>query len=327
MKERKEHIGQLLILIMLTIVGVGIANVGVGIANNGANSQYEELGSMSGIVWHDINENNVQDNGEPGLPGFNISAVCNPGTGMECEYGATTYINGVYEIHGIPYGEYIVREDITPEQQAEGWIQTYPKKGSYHVTIPDVSGNIYIKDIDFGNNLIPVPANCHCTKIDVDIEKNKGKYKITGSVAKNGTDPEKTIDIELDINWVIKMLCEGNRGLCSAKITPTISSNLAFSNSGASQTSQTNTPAKIQCDGKCDTPVHGTYTTINANTKSVITVHKSGSGDVNGETIVGTITMTLNSDCPINKNTVTIGVSANIGGGKNPVNIRWVKIK
>lgn len=174
--------------------------------------------------------------------------------------------------------------------------------------------------------------DCHCIKIDIqpNINKAKGEYtNITGYAALNSTDSDKkTVDVNIDIEWIIKMWCAGMPGQCQATIVPTVQANWNVGHYDGSQNSQTVTPATINCQGKCDTPVHTTETQSKANTNYKFTITKQGGGQATNDRVSGTLTITLADSsippCPIVDNTVTIYFSANMknGNGDGKIKVR-----
>ncbi|KAA3647210.1 MAG: hypothetical protein DWQ07_06835 [Chloroflexi bacterium] len=70
-------------------------------------------GTISGIVYDDINGNNTQDGGESGFPAITIfvgQGAC-ASIGLT---GGTTNINGQFSFPDIPAGEYCVTVDLSP---------------------------------------------------------------------------------------------------------------------------------------------------------------------------------------------------------------------
>ena len=111
--------------------------------------------TKSGTKFHDLNANGVRDAGEPGLPGWTITAYVDVnGNGIKdagdttVANSAVTDANGNYSL-GLNAGKYIVCET----QQA-GWTQSYPANvacagfGGWGITL--ASGDIDTGN-DFGN--------------------------------------------------------------------------------------------------------------------------------------------------------------------------------
>lgn len=97
-----------------------------------------EKGSIIGTKFWDKNCNGKWDTGEPGLPGWTITATNGSNT-----YTAITDIYGNYYLNGLPPGNYSVSEVQQP-----GYTQTYPVPNNY--TIAVANGQV-VSHIDFGN--------------------------------------------------------------------------------------------------------------------------------------------------------------------------------
>lgn len=271
-------------------------------------------GTMTGEKFFDENGNGIKDIGEVGLPGWTIMATSMNGD----VYTAMTDPDGKYTLD-LDTGEYVVIEI-----QQDGWTQTYPAGGSYDVAV--LAGEI-LPDINFGN-----AKDCHCIQLDIqpNVERAKGDYtNISGSAAINGSDPnQKTVDITIDIEWNIKMFCAGLPGTCSATVVPSFQNQWKIGNYGGTQTSQSGTPATINCQGTCDNPTHSTETQSKVKTQHKFTVTKQGGGNANNDNVRGTLTVTLADSsqppCPITDNTVTIYFFANMknGAGDGKIKVR-----
>ncbi|HEX9907357.1 MAG TPA: SdrD B-like domain-containing protein [Thermoplasmata archaeon] len=92
-----------------------------------------KLGKITGYKYNDINGNGELDQGEPGLPGWNIYLY------GELEIGGETYIwdpapavtdeNGYYEFYGLPPGYYDVWEELS---EHPGWIVSPGTPSAYY---------------------------------------------------------------------------------------------------------------------------------------------------------------------------------------------------
>jgi hypothetical protein len=71
------------------------------------------MASIGGIVFHDVNGNKVQDDGEPGVEGISVRLN---GTAVEM---TTSGADGSYSFTGLGIGEYKV-QSVGPE----GWVAT-----------------------------------------------------------------------------------------------------------------------------------------------------------------------------------------------------------
>jgi len=66
-------------------------------------------GLIGDFVWNDSNENGIQDDGEEGLPGVNVSLYMLPDGEKEVFYNSTfSDLNGSYSFI-VPFGRYVVK--------------------------------------------------------------------------------------------------------------------------------------------------------------------------------------------------------------------------
>ncbi len=104
--------------------------------------------AISGMKFHDKNANGIQDDGEPGLSGWDIQLKDSSDNLLQT---ATTSAEpgkeGVYEFADLPPGTYRVYE--APKT---GWVRTAPAEDHYVITLTDSSsrGNL------FGNNQLAI---------------------------------------------------------------------------------------------------------------------------------------------------------------------------
>jgi len=100
-------------------------------------------GSISGMKFHDLNNNGVKDEGEQGLEGWVISAY---NESSEELFVDTTDANGYYSFENLPgLGYYTVEE-----QPQLDWVQTFPGENYYFELLGDS-----LTELDFGNYLQP----------------------------------------------------------------------------------------------------------------------------------------------------------------------------
>jgi hypothetical protein len=104
----------------------------------------EEVLSISGIKFNDLNYNGFMDWDEPGLSNWTIRLVH-----MGTETLAATNESGYYIFSDLKPGDYILTEDLQT-----GWNQTAPGGGSYQITLTDRAARNY----NFGNYYGEVPT-------------------------------------------------------------------------------------------------------------------------------------------------------------------------
>jgi hypothetical protein len=101
-------------------------------------------GSVSGVVFNDLNGDGMQEPGEPGLPGWTVNLLSGPTVVGSAVSGA----NGSYTITNVAAGTYTLAEVLMP-----GYTQTAPPPpGTYTVT---VAVGQAVTGKNFGN-VIPV---------------------------------------------------------------------------------------------------------------------------------------------------------------------------
>jgi len=161
-----------------------------------------EKGSISGVVFNDLNNNGIKDSGEPGLAGWKVDLTGNATASV------ATDANGNYSFTDLLDGSYNVNEELK-----SGWIKTLG--GYLGIAIGEIKN---ILNQNFGNYKEPVQ---NTDSPDISITKTANvssahrgdivKYTITvtntGNVALKNvkvTDPmiegfgEKTVDLGID---------------------------------------------------------------------------------------------------------------------------------
>ncbi|CRK62069.1 internalin, putative [Alloactinosynnema sp. L-07] len=93
------------------VLGSGTAATGYDFA--------EDRGSLAGVVYEDVNNNGIQDAGEPGIPGATVTLTGTDATGAPVDRTATTDANGAYLFDGVLGGTYSVSE-TQPDGYADG---------------------------------------------------------------------------------------------------------------------------------------------------------------------------------------------------------------
>jgi uncharacterized repeat protein (TIGR01451 family) len=85
---------------------------------------HPELASLGDKVWNDVNQNGVQDGGEPGVGGVTVELVTTC-TDSQAVGTTTTDSNGLYHFTSLAGGSYIVRFTLP-----NGYVFTTPNQGS-----------------------------------------------------------------------------------------------------------------------------------------------------------------------------------------------------
>lgn len=107
-------------------------------------------GSISGVVFNDLNQNGAMDAGEPGLQGWTVTATA---LSTSISTTAPTDANGYYTFIDLPSDFYTVAENPTT-----GWNQTTPQDPRYNaypefqnVYFIDIYNYPTATDVNFGN--------------------------------------------------------------------------------------------------------------------------------------------------------------------------------
>ena len=125
-----------------------------------------QLGSISGIKFHDQNGNGVKDGGEPGLSGWQIR-ITGPSESSILTDGA-----GAYSFTSLVPGTYIVSE-----VHQSGWGQTYPVSPTMH-TVALGSGTA-VTGQDFGNFRLGSISGMKFEDLNADGAKNAGELALS----------------------------------------------------------------------------------------------------------------------------------------------------
>ncbi|MDK9712235.1 SpaA isopeptide-forming pilin-related protein [Acidaminobacter sp.] len=113
----------------------------------------QNLGSVTGYKWHDMNGDGIKDANEPFLANWPIYITADI-EGMSFVLSTLTDANGVYNFPTLTYGTRYITEGVTRGSET-GWTQTFPT-GEFDVTDP-FGGfdnyNDYLNDIDEGSGV------------------------------------------------------------------------------------------------------------------------------------------------------------------------------
>ena len=105
-----------------------------------------QLGSISGVKFHDLDRDGQRDGDEPGLEHWTIYLDTNDSGALDFgEPRTTTAADGSYHFANLIAGSYVVRE-VTPSD----WTQTFPLFGSSHQVTISLDGE-HVTDQNFGN--------------------------------------------------------------------------------------------------------------------------------------------------------------------------------
>ena len=97
-----------------------------------------KFGSISGLKFNDINGNGIMDDGEPGIPNWEIKLAGN------ISQTAMTDTDGNYSFNNLTAGNYLLSETNQP-----GWVQTHPEAPSFYEIDLAIGDNL--QGFDFGN--------------------------------------------------------------------------------------------------------------------------------------------------------------------------------
>jgi hypothetical protein len=110
-----------------------------------------QLGSVSGRVYRDDNNNGVQDGGEPGLEGWRVYLDGNGNGAFDLwERSALTDARGDYSFTGLRAGNYNVAVDL----RRPGWAPPAPATGSQTAAI--ASSGQTVSGVNFGDRQVGV---------------------------------------------------------------------------------------------------------------------------------------------------------------------------
>ncbi|MAS38362.1 MAG: hypothetical protein CL610_30475 [Anaerolineaceae bacterium] len=88
------------------------ALVTIGIEPTVADFAYEPLGSISGVVWSDLNADGIQTDDEPGLPGISLTLTDSEENALTIESDET----GAYAFADLRTGDYSLSLDTPPDR-------------------------------------------------------------------------------------------------------------------------------------------------------------------------------------------------------------------
>lgn len=134
--------------------GMSSLTLGIGGADLDQDFGYRGIGSIGDSVWYDLDDDGVQDPGEPGLGGINLTVTYLgadgvAGGGDDVVFTVTTDVGGTYLVPGLPAGRYVVAVDtatlpegLNPSTDLDG--------GDPTVTVIDLGLGEDRNTVDFG---------------------------------------------------------------------------------------------------------------------------------------------------------------------------------
>jgi hypothetical protein len=146
------------------------------------------VGSVSGMVFEDVDNGGDKDAGEPGLGGFVVELHKDSPTGTLMG-SFTTLANGLYSITAPPYATYVIVQQ--PKTNVRLSMPATP--GTYSVAVAPISGDptANLIDQDFGNFLFS--QTTMEAYVDLNGDGVKGSADFSGIPSGDGT-----------ITWLVK---------------------------------------------------------------------------------------------------------------------------
>ncbi len=111
-----------------TLDGTTLVTLAVGTETaDTADFGYQGIASIGDLIWNDENADGIQDAGEPGLPGVDVT-ITTVIAGATVTYTVTTDANGAYLLAGLPLGDFVVTVDATTVPA--GMVQSFDADGT-----------------------------------------------------------------------------------------------------------------------------------------------------------------------------------------------------
>ena len=166
----RKRIQALLILALIILIAVFLSACGgdgtggriiggpEGGGIPGGGTPDAEPGTLSGSVWHDLNQDQIIDPGEPGIPGINVDLYMDTNENGEYELideliaTTTTDSNGDYSFTVDSTGRYFVRIILLGQPTISGWLLTTDtdEVGLVVLRVDVTDLDVGIKDLNFG---------------------------------------------------------------------------------------------------------------------------------------------------------------------------------
>jgi hypothetical protein len=155
------------------------------------------LGSLGDFVWHDDNNNGIQDAGEAPVPGVTVTLYDSSGNVLAT---TTTDSNGLYLFTDLPAGDYQVGfsnlpSGFTPAKQSQGTDrerdsdadQTTLRTGTVSLGVGQNR-----RDIDFG--IVPPPPTVEATTV---VATTTTVFVSSGNLPATGSDTNELVNVAL----------------------------------------------------------------------------------------------------------------------------------
>ena len=152
-----------------------------------------ELGTISGLVFDDLDASASYEAGEPGLGGWTVQLLDGDGMplldgdGMPLE--TVTDPVGMFAFENLDAGNYQVRQVVSST-----WTQTVPEGTTYSVTL--VNGE-HREDVNFGNVQLCTIRGRKFYDIDMDGERDPGEEGLNGWTIELYAGPGDPIALQL----------------------------------------------------------------------------------------------------------------------------------
>lgn len=121
----------------------------------------QAVGTVSGVVWNDLDGDSTRDAGEAGLAGWQVYVDANSNGRYDSgERAATSRHDGSYQLT-LTAGTVVIRETLP-----SGWQATAPSSGSYSVTVTSAAP---VTGKDFGNRATTTSTPGSSGEFDIDL--------------------------------------------------------------------------------------------------------------------------------------------------------------
>ena len=168
-------------------------SLGDGVTNLNVDFGYTGTSALGDFIWYDVDNDGVQDPGEPGIAGVDVDVTwLGPdgaaGGGDDVTIQVTTDANGLYNVTDLPAGNYVVAVDTTDIPVGRR-VNTYDLDGgsdsSAALTLGDGVTNL---NVDFGYTGTSALGDYVWYDVDNDGVQDAGEPGISG--------------VDVDVTWL-----------------------------------------------------------------------------------------------------------------------------